>query len=262
MTRMLVLARLVWLETLRRKDLYVLLVLLGGFLLGLVSLDAFGITGRVSYVKDAGLLMTWLFAWLLAIAVSVRQLPQEERHGTIFILLAKPVRRVEIVVGKWLGAWTVTVAATLVFYGFLAGIVALNGGAFGGKVLAQGLALHAALLAAVTALGIACSTRLHADAAAALSAVISLAAWILPERVPDLVPAAPGPAGAALSAAYYLLPHFELFDLRRRLAYGWEPAAGGAVAAVLLYGTLLAALFLLLGWLGYRRKRFRRGDVS
>ncbi len=261
MIRILVLARLVWLETLRRKDLYVLLILMAGFLLALAGVGSFGVSGRVVYLKELGLLLTWLMVWILAVTVSARQLPQEERRGTIYALLAKPVGRGEMVAGKWLGAWTVTCAAALVFYALLGGVVALAGGAFDGRTLAQALALHGALLAVIAGLGVAVSTRLHADAAAALTFLVSLAAWLLPGRAPALAEAAPGGARTALVILYYALPHGELFDMRRRLAFGWGPAPGEIVAAVLAYGGVLTVLLLTLGWLGYRRKRFVRGAL-
>jgi hypothetical protein len=62
-----------------------------------------------------------------------------------------------------------------------------------------------------------------------------------------------------LLALYYLLPHFELFDLRQRLVHDWGPAPWPVVAGVLLYGALMSATFVLLAWLGYRRRRFVRG---
>lgn len=261
MIRIFTLAKLVWLETIRRKDIYVLFILLAAFLLALVALDLFGLGRAVSYIKEIGLLLAWACSWLLAVTVSARQLPQEERQGTIFPLLAKPVNRAEVLIGKWLGAWVVTGVATLAFYILLTGIVILHGGSFGAVALAQAWFLHLGLLGIVTALGIAFSTRLNADAAAVMTGVVTLAAWLFLPRVPDLVLMARGAAQTGLMAMYYALPHLELFDMRRRLVYGWPPASGEAVLATLAYGALMTALFLTLGWLAYRNKRFVRGAM-
>ena len=261
MIRILTLAWLVWLEMLRRKDIYVLLILLAAFLVMLMAFNLFGLGQAVSYLKEIGLLLAWVCSWILAVSISTRQLPQEERQGTIFPLLAKPVSRAEVLLGKWLGAWVVTGAATLVFYVLLALMVALRGGVFGGVVLAQTWLLHLGLLAIITALGIAFSTRLHTDAASALTYVVTLAAWLVLPRVPDLMLTARGMVQTGLMVIYYALPHLELFDLRRRLVYGWPPAPGGAVLLTLAYGLLMTAVFLALGWLAYRNKRFTRGAM-
>ncbi len=261
MIRILTLARMVWLEMVRRKDIYVLLILLAAFLVTLMTLDLFGLGQAVSYLKEIGLLLAWVCSWILAVSISTRQLPQEERQGTIFPLLAKPVSRTEVLIGKWLGAWSVTGAATLAFYALLTALVALRGGGFDGVLLAQAGLLHIGLLAIITALGMAFSTRLHGDASAALTYVVTLAAWVVLPRVPDLAMTARGAAQTALMAIYYLLPHLELFDLRRRLVHGWPPATGSAVLLTLIYGLLMTAVFLTLGWLAYRNKRFARGAI-
>jgi ABC-type transport system involved in multi-copper enzyme maturation permease subunit len=261
MIRILTLAWLVWLEMLRRKDVYVLFILLAAFLATLMALNLFGLGQVVSYLKELGLLLAWVCSWILAVSISTRQLPQEERQGTIFPLLAKPVSRAEILIGKWLGTWVVVGAATLLFYALLALVVVLRGGAFGGVVLVQAALLHLGLLGIITALGIAFSTRLNADAAAAMTYVVTLAAWLVLPRVPDLVLMARGAMQTGLMVIYYALPHLELFDLRRRLVYGWPPVPGAVVLWILVYGLLMAAVFLTLGWLAYRNKRFTRGAM-
>lgn len=261
MMRILTLAGLVWLEMIRRKDIYVLFIMLVVFLATLMALNLFGLGQAVGYLKEIGLLLTWVCAWILAVSVSARQLPQEERQGTIFSLLAKPVSRMEMLLGKWLGAWVVTGVATLFFYALLVLMVALRGGNFGGVVLMQAWLLHLGLLAIITALGVAFSTRLHADAASALTYVITLAAWLVLPRVPDLVLMARGVLNTGLMVIYYALPHLELFDLRRRLVYGWPPASASAMLLTLAYGLLMTAVLLTLGWLAYRNKRFTRGAI-
>ena len=259
MMRILTIAEVVWLEVLRRKDIYVLFILLVAFLLSLLTLDVFGLGGLVGYVKEIGLLLAWIFAWILAVAVSVRQLPQEETRGTIFPLLAKPVTRGNVILGKWLGAWSIVAAATCMFYLLLAGIVFWRGGDFGAVILVQAVILHVGLLGMITALGILFSTRLNGDAAATLTLVVTLAAYLVLPRVPNLILNEHGIRGTCLLALYYALPHFELFDLRRRLVHGWDPVSVATAGQVVLYGLVMTAMFLLLAWLAYRRKRFSRG---
>ena len=96
MIRILTLAWMVWLEMIRRKDIYVLLILLAAFLVTLMALNLFGLGRAVSYLKEIGMLLAWVCSWILAVSISARQLPQEERQGTIFPLLAKPVGRATI----------------------------------------------------------------------------------------------------------------------------------------------------------------------
>jgi ABC-type transport system involved in multi-copper enzyme maturation permease subunit len=258
MTRIGTIAHTVWLEMLRKKDLYVLLILLGALLATLVSLDIFGLGGVVRYVKDVGYLTAWVFAWILAVGISTQQLTTEETRGTIFPLLAKPVNRLEVIVGKWLGTWTITCAATGCFYVLVTLIVAAKGGATHGATILQGYILHCTALAMITATGILFSTRLNRDAAATMTYVATGAVFLIVPRVPVLLAHTRGFSATALLVLYNLMPHFEVFDLRKRIVHDYGPT--GSLLCLLLvgYGLLWTAMLLLASWLAYRRKRFTR----
>jgi ABC-type transport system involved in multi-copper enzyme maturation permease subunit len=261
MRQIIAIAGIVWLEMLRKKDVYVLFILLTALLLAMFSMDVFGF-GQVSgYIKDLGLLSAWLLGWILTINVSVRLLPQEHTRGTIFSLLAKPVSRADVLVGKWMGAWSVVCAAVLCFYLTTWAVVLLRGGSFNAMTLLQAFLLHVMALAIVAAVGIAFSTRLNSDAAATLTYVMTGTTFILLPRIPALLVAEKGVRTTALLALYYALPHFELFDLRQRLVHDWGPSSWAILTRVMLYGALMTGIFLLLAWLGYRHRRFSRGDL-
>ena len=57
------------------------------------------------YLKDVCLLLIWISSLVIAITTTARQIPAERESRTIFPLLAKPVRRGELIVGKFLGCW-------------------------------------------------------------------------------------------------------------------------------------------------------------
>lgn len=258
MIRIMVIAQTVWRETLRRKDIYVLIVLLLAFFMTLMSLNIFGLRHLVGYVKEAGLLLAWIFAWIVTIGASVRQLPQEEKTGTIFSLLAKPVRRAELIAGKWLGAWLIAGVAAACFYILLAGIVHARGGSFGLALTLEAWILHICFLGILAAMGILFSTRMNNDAAATTTAVLSIASFLLLPQVPLLVCELSGWRKDCLLVLYYSLPHFEIFDLRQRLVNDFEPIHAWPFLMIVSYALLMTAIFLLLAWLAYRRKRFNR----
>ena len=261
MRQFVTLADIVWLEMFRRKELAVLLILLATLLVGLLSFDVFGLSQITGYMKDIGLLAVWILAWILAVNTSVRQLPQEEQRGTLFPLLAKPVSRLTLIIGKWLGAWSITCAALVCFYLTVCLAVWIKGGTFDITTLIQAILLHAAALALVTSLGLALSTRLNRDAATVTTYLVTGAAFLLLPRVPAMLVEARGAASYALFTLYYLFPHFEIFDLRRRLVHDWGAANWLILAEVLLYGVLMTIVFLTLAWLGYRKRRFSRGAI-
>ena len=257
MTRIMTIAGIVWLERLRRKDIYVLLVLCAALLMSLMSLNVLGLGGMVRYIYDIGLLLAWIFSLIITITTSAQQIPQEQSKGTIFPLLAKPVTRADIIIGKWLGAWTISSFATSVFYALTVLVAALRGGSLPAVTLAQGLTAHCAALAIISAIAITLSTRSNSDAAASITAVFTAAALLLLPRVPNLILHETSEIRQTLMMIiYYLLPHFEIFDMRRRIVHDWGPVPWTIWLITIMYAIIFTAIFLLIAWLGFRKKRF------
>ncbi|MCK5849745.1 MAG: ABC transporter permease [Kiritimatiellae bacterium] len=260
MTRIIVIAAVVWLEMIRRKDIYVLLILLGGLLVILVSLNVFGLGGTTRYVTDIGLLTAWVFGWALAISISTRELPQEEARRTIFPLLAKPLTRFELIIGKWLGSWTMVSIAVLLFYMLIHAVVLMKGGKITQMAFLQSYVLHCFALAIITSIGMAFSTRLNHDAAASISYILTGAAFLVVPHIPKFLVLETGLRANALTIIYNLLPHFEVFDMRQIVVHKYPPIACSTMAIISAYGLILTSLFLLVAWLAYRNKTFSRMD--
>jgi ABC-type transport system involved in multi-copper enzyme maturation permease subunit len=262
MTRILTVARVVWLDVLRRKDFYVLLILLAILLIALVSMNVFGLGGVTAYVADIGLLMSWVFSWVLAISIGCRLLPQEESRGTIFALLAKPVTRIELILGKWLGAWTVVGVATGLFYVLVFGVTMLRGWNLHVWVALQAIALHGMVIGIIIAAALMFSTRLNSDAAATLTGALTAASFLLVPRIPEFVAEAGGLRGGLMLFLYNALPHFEIFDLRMRVLHNYGEVSPVTFLMIIAYGLLVTAIFLALAWIAYRGKHFARGSLS
>lgn len=261
MNTVLVLAGVVWREMLRKKDLYVVSLLLAALTLMLLTVDTFGTENVSRYLLDLGLLLIWMLSIMLAVTFAARQIPEEEKRGTIFPLLAKPVSRMQLIVGKWLGCWTASVCATAAFLAFLLAVIYLRGGEVDGSALLQCGLLYAVLLGIITAVTLTLSTRMTYGAAATTSFVLQAAVFMLVPRIPVMVGYEHGLRRSALMIIYYLLPHYELFDMRRRLVHGWGTVPWSVFGLIVLYGMVLTALFLLLAWAAYRRKLFKRGEA-
>jgi len=249
----------VWLELLRKKDAYVLLILLGALVAWLFSVDTFGLNSAARYLADAGLLLAWVFSMVLAITLGARQIPKEEERGTVFSLLSKPLSRGELLAGKWLGVWSAAAASSMSFYAVVIAATAARGRVPDWVPLLQAWVLHAASLAVVAAAAVALSTRMSYGAAAAMAFVLIAVDYMLLPRVPAFVADAGGARATAMMVVYYLLPHLEVFDMRRRVVHDWGPAPWGAVIEAVVYAAVVAAAIMLLAWAAYRRKRFSRG---
>lgn len=261
MLKVRTIAYIVWLEMIRKKDAYVLLILLGALLCVLVSLNVFGLGGMVRYIKDVGLMMAWGFSWLLASAVSSRQIPQEEKSGTIYPLLAKPLSRFEFIVGKWIGTWTAACFATLMFYTLIMLVTAAKGGIFSMPSIIQGFILHCFALGIMTAIGILCSTRMNSDAAFSMTLTLTAASFIVSPRVSELVAKSSGIHAILLDVIYHVLPHFEVLDMRRRIIHNYGPISANIFITAIAYALVMSVTIIILAWLSYRKKRFSRSNI-
>ncbi len=258
MNRIMAIARVVVLEMLRQKALYIMLILIAGLLFAISSMDVFGIGGVVRHVQDIGMLTVWIFSWATAVMVSARQLPRAEKSGAVFGLLAKPLSRGQLLTGKWLGAWLLAATAALVFTLTVVLTVIFRGGYFDAVTLLQSVVLHLSALAVICAAGITLSTVMNEDAALTATLLLTVGSYFLLPRLPYVLATLPGWRALPVYVFYYLGPHLEWFDMRRRLVHGWGAAPWWAFTTVLVYGALWTAAALCSGWLAYRNKRFNR----
>jgi ABC-type transport system involved in multi-copper enzyme maturation permease subunit len=127
MNSIIAMAIIVVKELYRRKDFYVLFVLTALITLLLGSVSFFNDPKIVRYLKEVCLLLIWISSLVIAIGTAARQIPAERENRTIFPLLAKPVTRGQVIVGKFLGCWLACGVALVVFYLFF-GVVSESRG--------------------------------------------------------------------------------------------------------------------------------------
>src|SRR3990167_11217420 len=94
-------------EAVRRKLLHALLVLTLIIIAATSMFSFFELGVQVKFLKDMSLATISLFGMLITIIVAVNQIPAELEWRTIYTLLAKPVRRGEFLLGKFLGCISV-----------------------------------------------------------------------------------------------------------------------------------------------------------
>ena len=244
------------LELYRRKDLIVVFILGVVILLPLSFFTPFGLSGASRYVNEMALLLVWLFSLVIGLGVSVRLFPPEFESRTIYPMLAKPVGRGTIVVGKYLGALAASVSALAFFYlayGVLAGV---RHGVWFPVILVQAFVLHIGFLVVVTALGLTGSLFLTPSANLTLSGLLIVGMLFFGQRLPALAAVQPVPGKWALTLLHWFAPHVEFFDLRQRVVHEWPALGWGVCAAVSAYAAVYASACLALASRVFRKKRF------
>lgn len=120
----------VFLDVVRKKALYVLVLFAGALLLAIPVIPSFGLGVQLDLFRDLALGLTSLFAIVIVVAIGVNQVPGEVERRTVYNILAKPVSRAGFIAGKVLGLiltmgvvvaamTTLSVIGTAIYFGRL-----------------------------------------------------------------------------------------------------------------------------------------------
>lgn len=248
------LARGVILESVRRKDLWVVAIL--GFLILISSsaLGFFGMNGLQAFVKDLAGTVLGVFSAIIGILTSARMLPEEFKNRTLYPLLARPISRFDLIMGKWLGAVCVTVLSFLILCSLTALALLLFHVQFE-AIMAQyvvGKILGLAVLCAVT---LALSLYMTPSAAATISFVLAFGTSVISRGFAMAYDASGAGMRGVFEAINAILPHYSLFDFGSRAAnLNWGPVPTWVIGALAVYAIVYSAAMLLISWLKFRTR--------
>ncbi len=220
-------------------------------------------------IKDLGLAAMSLFGLFIAIFIGVGLVAKEIDRRSIYAMLAKPVRRREFIVGKYLGlVGTLFVNLAVMAIAYYAVLAYMGATSAPGTLRAAdapptdprlllAIALIGMELALVTAVALFCSTF---SSSALLSAGLTAGIYVVGQFGADLknletVVASPV-AGWIGRALYYVLPNFAAFDIKSQIVHGLpiEPGYLGVTAA---YGLAYVALLVVASVMVFSRRDFK-----
>jgi ABC-type transport system involved in multi-copper enzyme maturation permease subunit len=255
MTKVWAIALVVIKELSRRKDFYVLF-LLTALITGLLgSVSFFNDRSIVRYTKDVCLLLIWISGFVIAILTAARQIPAERENRTLLPLLAKPVTRAQVILGKFLGCWLATGSGLFIFYACFALVAGVEEHAWPWQTYIQAFGLQVSMLAIVIAFALFGSLVFAAPSSnTTITFVLSLGLLLVGRHLNTVAAGMPDPIGSVLYHLYFIIPHLEFFDLRNFIVHGWGAIPWKAFALATAYGVAYASLFLVAAWWVFRRK--------
>ena len=242
----------VWIEAVRRKDLWVIAVLMAIYLVAAVALSI--VRGaspeETRFIFNLGLTVSFWLAAVLTALFAARELPAEMENLTLYPLLAKPVERRDVILGKFAAVSSVGMATLAVFFLFVRAVShwlpEFSAGLFLQCAVLQMLAL--ALLAAITL----CAT---VWLPAAVSLIIGLVLFFAGGPLMGMAKSNVASSfGKAVEWLCYYLPDFDLFNLATRFTDGGPPLPAGEFFCLLLYSCVLTLVFLGAASAGFERK--------
>src|SRR5512134_4170557 len=227
-------------ETIRNKILYAILAF-SLFAIGMTFFLAdLSVGDFARIIADVGLASIHVFGVIMAVFLGITLVSNEVDRKTIYLILSKPVRRFEFILGKTLGlnftlALTTLAMAMLLFLLHLA--YRYGGRAEPGIFVASaGIYMELVLLTCLATLFSTFTTPV-------LSAIFTLSLFLVGHVTNYLYALGERSQAAAVQwgskALFYLLPNLENFNWKNEVVYGraGSPALPGLAAGYLvLYG--------------------------
>lgn len=246
-------------EARRRRVIQAVVILVVLILISMTFFSYLSPQEQSRMLISGGLAAITVFGILLAIFIAAFLIPQELENRTVYAILAKPVRRFEFVLGKYVGALIILAAIVVTMTVVLVGVLLLQDklvqdlpdSAFNpnisGVVFAAVMSYFA--IAVLTALIILIST-VASTTMTIVSAFIIWAAGSLQSTINDLAAHAEIPVTRALLTIVYLvLPKLENFDFRNEVSNfvpvsymaAWDPLKSGILYVAVVM--ILASVF-------------------
>jgi len=241
-------------ETIRERVLYNLvffavLMTLSGLLLGQLS-----IRQDEKIIKDLGLAAMDVFGTVIAIFIGVGLVSKEIERRSLFPLLAKPLSRAELLIGKAAGlAFTLLVNVAVMTVGLYLTLL------FTGRALDLSLlkAVYGIYLGLVLVLALALMfSTVTSSAVASVCTVSMVAAGRFSDVIRNVSQVTTGVPTAVTELLYWLLPNFRNFDFKNAVVYG-QPVPFDLLALVTLYAAVYASVVLLIALGAFRAKDFQ-----
>jgi ABC-type transport system involved in multi-copper enzyme maturation permease subunit len=255
-------------ESVRDKVLYNL-VLFAILLIGASLLIGELTAGQdIKIIKDLGLSATSFFGLFIAVFIGIGLVSKEVERRSIYSLLAKPIHRWQLVVGKYIGLALTLAVNVGVMAAAQYAVLAYMGWGVSADVIrvwdappldpallvAIGLILVELML--VTAIAVFFSTF----STPILSAAMTFAVFVIGHLSADLrtfQDVVDSPAiGRLARALYWVLPNLAQFDVKANVVHGQHVPAG-YIALALGYAAVYIALLLTTSAYIFSRRDFK-----
>jgi Cu-processing system permease protein len=255
MNKIFAVAAVVIKELYRRKDFYVLFILTV-LITGLTwFMNFFHDEHIIRFIKELCLMLIWVSALVIAVTTAARQIPSERESRTIFPLLAKPIARWQVLLGKFIGCWLASGVALLVFYVFFALVSASREHTLPVGAYSQALWLHWQMLGIVIAMTMLGSVALSTPAAnMTIIFVVCIGILSMGGFLHKLAAQMTEPSASVVTAIYFVIPHLELFNMNELIVHDWPIAPWLDVLVATAYALVYMCFFLLASCLVFRRK--------
>ncbi len=255
-------------ESVRDKVLYNLvlfavLLIAASYLIGQLTAGQ-----DMKIIKDLGLSATSIFGLFIAVFIGIGLVWKEVERRSIYNLLAKPMTRVDFILGKYVGLVLTLVVNLAVMAAALYAILGIMAALSPPAVVAvldappldPNILLAVGLIFVELALVTAVALFFSTFSSPMLSVVFTFGLYIVGQFNADLKhfeQVVDSRVAAWLARAlYYLLPNLAPFDIKALVVHG-RPVSAGYVLLTVGYGLVYIAFVLVAAMLVFSKRDFK-----
>jgi ABC-type transport system involved in multi-copper enzyme maturation permease subunit len=240
------------LESLRRKDLWVVAILGGLILIGAGALGIFGVEGLGVFIKDLASTVLGFCSTIVACLISTRLIPDEVKQRTLYPLLARPVSRLDLLIGKLIGAIGVAWISFLMLSAMTAFALLLFHIPMT-AIMLQYMIAKMMGLALVCSVGLAFSTYMTPAGAATMTLIFSFCSAAISRAL--------FMAGAGQPSMQWLFklingafPQPHLYDFGALATYNWSLRPASLFLDLFIYLLAYGSAMVAIAWLKFRKQ--------
>ncbi len=246
----------VWIEYIRRKDFYVVLILTSLFALISLGFQTIGIktADEAYFLMSFGLTLAYLLAGFLTIMMASRQIAREFEHRTLYPLLARPLSRLSFLAGKITGVSALGIASLLLFTAL---VYLPTPKSSEQNLVTLGQVIVVEMLAIPLLATFACGVSLYLPPilTALLTTGLFVAGGTVLQTVRFGIRDLPSVVRIPMDGLLNGIPDFTLFEHIPRFVEGATALQAGELLVIFAYGIILAsAYFAITVWTFSRRQ--------
>ncbi|MFP4379866.1 MAG: ABC transporter permease [Candidatus Sumerlaeia bacterium] len=248
-------------EAWRRKEIYAIVFVTCVILIALRFVHFFDMPALGKFYREMSLKAMNITTALTVILLAARQLPREFSMRTIYPLMAKPISRMEFLLGKFVGVMLAGAFCYALFMViFLAGSLTLGAQMHMGLFL-QAIYLQLLSMAVVAALTFMVSMVANTDAAITLSTILYISSQVLMNLMSEIYDFVGQLQRYVLLALHFIIPQLTLFDASKKVVHSvnegevmWGALPASTMLTLTIYAAIYAFIFLGGAYLFFRRK--------
>ncbi len=252
MKKIQIIAGMTFKEVMRKKILTVLLLFAAIFI---ASTRFFGFLApgeELKFIADINLGVIRVFGMLIVVFICGGLIPREVETRTITTLLSKPLRRIEFLIGKFLGAFYAAAINVFIMSILLIGVIYTKTGQFDLE-LPKAILLILAELIVLSSIVLCVSTR----ASEIFNIIFGIVIFFIGHLTGYLMHMADRFDGIVMKTvlwtSYTVLPNFENFNIQNAIVVGTK-VSFEYIGKVLSYGALYTVVMLILAYLFFNER--------